>query len=61
MTLARSVVVREVDTLPLTEHGLAVTHGERHIVAGQHTFDVRVGISLGMTELLLARHELSEV
>src|SRR5438046_4129537 len=61
MTLARTVVVREVDALPCAEQRLAVTHRQRHVVPGQHTLDVRIGISLGVAELFLAWHELSEV
>ena len=61
VALTRSVVVGDVDPLPCAEHQLAIAHRQRHIVPRQHTFDVRVRISLGMTELFLARHELSEV
>src|SRR5712692_3181593 len=61
VTLAWSVVVRDIDALPRAERELAVAHREAHIVSGQHGFDVRVGVSLGMLELFLARHELSKL
>src|SRR6266571_2822133 len=61
VTIARSVVLREVDALPCAEQELAGMYREAYVVAGQHGFDVRVGISLSVVELLFARHELSEV
>jgi release factor glutamine methyltransferase len=61
MTFAWPVEVREVDALPGTEYELAIAHRETHIVPCQHGFDVRVGISLGVMEVLVERHELSEL
>src|SRR6476661_288318 len=61
VTLAGSIELREVDALPLAEYELGIAHRDRHIVAGQHRFDVRVRISLRVAELFLTRHELSEM
>src|SRR6266478_4291333 len=41
MTLAWSVVLREVEALPRTEQELAIMHWQAHIVPGQHGLDVR--------------------
>src|SRR5216683_4750982 len=60
LTFARSVVLREEDALPCAEQELAIMHGQAHVVPGQHCFDVRVGVALGMLEIFLARDELSE-
>ena len=48
MTVAWPVVIGEVNPLPRSEEQRAVTHRQRDVVAGQHRFDVRVGISLGV-------------
>src|SRR5439155_2279352 len=59
--LTWSVELGEVNALPCAEHELAFVYRERHIVTDEHRFDVRRGISFGMTIISVLRNELREL
>ena len=59
--LTWSVELGEVNALPRAEHELAFVYRERHIVTDEHRFDVRRGISFGMTIISVLRNELREL
>jgi len=61
MPFTRSIELREVNALPCTKHELAIAYRDRHIDPGENSFDVRVRISLGVTELIALRDELCEM
>src|SRR6266516_3125554 len=59
--LSWSIELSEVNALPCAEHELAFMYRKRHIVTDEHRFDVRRGISFGMTVVAVLRNELCEL
>ncbi len=60
-SLTRSVELREVHALPSAELQLAFVYRKRHIATDEDAFDVRGGISLGVTVVAVLRNELREL
>src|SRR5213592_3805342 len=59
--LTWSIELSEVNALPRAEHELACMYRKRHIVTDEYGFDVRRGISFGMTVVAVVGNELRKL